>query len=59
MKFRTQHIAVKGRDGYNLHRDGNTTWRTSGMVGNNISHTTVHPSVAAAKRELGIVSSAS
>lgn len=55
MKFKTQHITVKGT-GFKLHRDGNTTWKTQGES-NAVSETVVHESVAQAKALLAIYTS--
>jgi hypothetical protein len=61
MKFPTQHIYVAdGHTGYTLHRDGAWTWRTAtGTQGAlSITHEVKHSSVADAKRELGVITSA-
>ena len=61
MKFATQHIRVMGKDGYNLHRDSNVTWRTSMATTGDISPYNVieHDSVADAKQLLGNITCAS
>lgn len=61
MKFKTQHVRVMGKHGYILHRDGNTTWRTSmATSGESAPYDVVeHKSVAAAKAILGQLTSAS
>ena len=60
MKFKTQHMRVMGKNGYNLHRDGNTTWKTSmATTGDTAPYDIIeHPSVAAAKAVLGALSCA-
>lgn len=30
MQFATQHVKIKGKGGYNFHRQGDTTWKTDG-----------------------------
>lgn len=61
MKFKTQHMRVMGKNGYNMHRDGNTTWKTS-MASSGIVapyDVVVHKSIAAAKAIMGGLSCAS
>lgn len=50
MKFPTQHVKRKGAK-YVVHRDGATTWHTSG-ANNSVSNTIVHKSVSDAKEYL-------
>jgi len=62
MKFKTQHIRVwNNGSGYDLHRDGKTTWKTrsgkSGVIAQ--FDTIIHATVAAAKAELGNITSSS
>lgn len=46
MKFKTQHINPKGKP-YKVHRDGNTTWLTTGDR-NAVSEVTQHATRAKA-----------
>ncbi len=60
MKFKTHHISVhNGGYGYALHRDGMTTWKTrTGKTGQiREFDTIVHATIAAAKAELGSITS--
>ena len=61
MKFKTQHIRIMGKNGYSLHRDGNVTWKTPmSTTGDCLPFDVIeHKSVAAAKAELGSITSAS
>jgi len=61
MKFKTQHIRVMGKHGYNLHRDGKVTYKTSQANSGDIAPYDVieHATVSAAKAELGQITSAS
>lgn len=56
MKFKTQHIRVLGKHGFNLHRNSNVTYRTAQagkVVDASIYDVIEHESVAAAKALLG------
>jgi hypothetical protein len=60
MKFNTQHIRVaQGHNTFQLHRDGKTTWMTTGEGGDlapmQVTH---HDTVAAAKALFGDITSA-
>ncbi len=60
MKFSTQHIRVaQGHNVFQLHRDGKTTWQTTGD-GNDQApvHVIEHDTVAAAKALFGDITSA-
>ena len=59
MKLKTQHIRVAaGHDVYQLHRDGKTTWKTTGDGKDQTAHdVTKHESVAAAKALFGDITS--
>lgn len=62
MKFKTQHLRVAStKDGYILHRDGKTTWKTTLSTSSDTPPYDVveHKTVAAAKAVLGNISSAS
>lgn len=62
MKFKSAHISVKnGRDGYGLHRDGDVTWKTTTSLQGvtNCFDVITHPTIAAAKRVLGVITQAS
>ena len=62
MKFKTQHLRVAStKDGYILHRDGNTTWKTTMSTTQEVApfEVVVHDTVAAAKAVLGNISCAS
>lgn len=62
MKFKTQHLRVPSvRNGYILHRDGATTWKTALSTSAPVTPYDVieHKTVAAAKAILGNISSAS
>ena len=59
MKFNTQHIRVtSGHDNYQLHRDGKTTWKTTGNALAAFD-VVVHTSVSSAKKLLGSITSVS
>lgn len=55
MKFNTQHIRVaQGHHTFQLHRDGKTTWQTSGDQGEQTpTHVIEHDTVRAAKALFG------
>ena len=58
MKFNTQHIRVaNGHDNYQLHRDGNVTWRTVDSKGGEsaVTQLTTHASVKEAKALFGSI----
>lgn len=57
MKFKTQHIRVaNGHDTYQLHRDGNVTWKTHGEgVDQGASEVITHASVRLAKEVMGSI----
>ena len=60
MKFKTQHITVPNNGhGYDLHRDGNTTWKTrSGKAGVITAFDTItHATIFAAKAVFGSITS--
>ena len=61
MKFKTQHMRVMGKNGFNMHRDGKTTWRTTIATTGELGAYDVieHESVAAAKAVMGALSCAS
>lgn len=60
-KFISQHMRVMGKNGYNIHRDGNITWKTSMSTSGSVTPYDVieHKSVAAAKAIMGALSCAS
>lgn len=61
MKFKTQHMRVQGKNGFNIHRDGKTTWKTSfSTTSFDVAPYDVieHESVAAAKAVMGALSCA-
>jgi len=60
MRFQTQHIRVsQGHTVFQLHRDGNVTWKTIGDgVEQGASEVTVHDTVAQAKALFGNITSA-
>ena len=56
MKFKTQNIRILGNHGFNLHRDGNVTYKTdqAGKAQSTSVYEVIeHESVAAAKALLG------
>ncbi len=60
MKFKTQHIRVPNNGyGYDLHRDRKTTWKTRTGKAGQIQEfdTIIHATIAAAKAELGSITS--
>ena len=61
-KFDTQHMRVMGKNGFNMHRDGKITWKTSfSTTSADVTPYEVieHETVAAAKAAMGALSSAS
>lgn len=61
MKFKTQHLRVPSiRDGYIIHRDGATTWKTTLSTSAPVTpyDVVIHDSVAQAKALLGQISCA-
>jgi len=60
MRFQTQHIRVsQGHTVFQLHRDGNVTWKTIGDgVDQGASDIVVHESVRLAKAVFGSITSA-
>lgn len=61
MKFKTQNIRILGNHGFNLHRDGNVTYKSdqAGKAqGSGVYDVVTHESVAAAKALLGTYSCA-
>jgi len=60
MKFKTQHITVPNNgNGYDLHRDGNTTWKTRAGKAGVITafDTIIYPTISAAKAVFGSITS--
>lgn len=58
MKFKTQHITVPNNgQGYDLHRDGHTTWKTrAGKAGVITAFDTItHATISAAKAVFGSI----
>lgn len=48
MKFKTQHKRVPGKNGFDAHRDKDTTWKTdmTGVVSGVVKHNTVREAKA-------------